>query len=162
MRQPAIIFDRDGTMASVAFTAPKSGAGDAAWANFNASIRFDAPVPVVVALWHSIRPGVARIMVSGRDGAQAPAMRDWMHKNGIFPDAFFHRPAGDRRVDSVVKAQILVEKIMPRWDVRFAVDDRPQVVDMWRAHGIHVMQVTDPRIVPRIAIASVQMQHNVV
>lgn len=151
MRQ-CVIFDRDGTLASIALTAPDKGAGNDAWANYNASIRFDAPVPKVVALWHAIPLGVDRIVVSGRDGAFAPAMRDWMNKHGIHPTAFFHRPAGDRRVDSVVKAQILDELILPRWDVQFVVDDRPQVVEMWRSRGIRVIQVTDPVIPPPITL----------
>jgi hypothetical protein len=147
MKPPAIIFDRDGTLFSV------DGPTDhhnATWANFNARIRFDAPVPVVHGLWHAIRPGVARIVVSGRDGAFYRAMLDSLTKHGICPDAFYMRPAGDRRLDSIVKAEILDWLILPFYDVRYAVDDRPQVVDMWRSRGIPVLQVTDPKIDPPI------------
>lgn len=147
MRPPCVIFDRDGTLFSV--YGPTND-NDQTWENYNARIRFDAPVPVVHGIWHAIRPGVARIVVSGRDGAFAHHMRDSFAKHGIVPDAFFHRPAGDKRRDSLVKAQILDECIAPRWDVRCVIDDRPQVVEMWRSRGIHVVTVTDPIIQPPI------------
>lgn len=147
MKRRAVLFDRDGTLFSV------DGPTDhhnATWQNYNSRIRFDAPVPVVHALWHAIAPGIDRIVVSGRDGAFRPAMLDSMAKHGIVPDAFFQRAVNDRRVDSVVKAQILDDLILPRWDVLYVVDDRPQVVDMWRGRGFPVLQVVDPKIDPPI------------
>jgi hypothetical protein len=149
--RPAVIFDRDGTLFSVDGPTDQSSV---TWANYNARIRFDAPVPMIHALWHAIRPGVDRIVVSGRDGAFAHAMRDSFAKHGIVPDAFFHRRANDHRRDSIVKEEILDGLILPRWDVRFVVDDRQQVVDMWRSRGIPVLQVTDPKISPPILTRS--------
>ena len=40
--------------------------------------------------------------------------------------------------------------IAPRFDVQFVVDDRQQVVDMWRSLGLRVVQVQDPGIMPSI------------
>lgn len=147
MRQPAAIFDRDGTLFSV--DGPTDD-NDVTWDNFNSSIRFDAPVPAVHGLWHSIRPGVARLVVSGRDGAFAHAMRDSFAKHDIVPDRFFHRRPGDHRKDHVVKAEILDRLILPHFDVLYVIDDRPTVVDMWRSRGLPVLQVTDPKITPPI------------
>lgn len=152
-RRQAVIFDRDGTLFSVDGPTDKS---DATWANYNARIRFDAPVPFVHWLWHHVRDGVDRIVVSGRDGAFERAMRDSFAKHGIHPDAFFHRAPNDRRMDSIVKAEILDRDILPRWDVILVVDDRQQVVDMWRSRGIHVIQVVDPKIDPPILRCTAQ------
>lgn len=58
MLQPCVIFDRDGTLYSV--DGPTDN-NNQSWANYNARIRFDAPVPIVHALWHAIRPGIARV-----------------------------------------------------------------------------------------------------
>ena len=147
MRQLAVIFDRDGTLFSVDGPTDHN---DATWANYNARIRFDAPVPLVHGLWHAIRPGVAKIVVSGRDGAFQRAMRDSFAKHDIFPDAFFCRRPNDRRVDSIVKEEILDTRIVPNFQPVYVIDDRPQVVEMWTRRGLPVLQVTDPKIDPPI------------
>jgi len=89
-------------------------------------------------------------MVSGRDGEFRVPMTDCNHKWGIVPDAFFMRTPGDRRQDSIVKEEILDTLILPRWDVVYVIDDRPQVVEMWRRRGFSVLQVVDPKILSLI------------
>ena len=148
MRRPAVLVDRDGTLASV--DGPADRAGNDVWEDYNNRIRFDPIVPLIGGLWNAIRPGIDKIVVSGRDGAFEWAMRDWFHKYNLVPDAFFMRTPNDRRKDSIVKAEILDTLILPRWDVLFVIDDRPSVVDMWRSRGISVLQVTDPKIIAPI------------
>lgn len=156
MKQPAVIFDRDGTLASVAFTAPTTKNNDD-WRNYNASLPFDAPVPIVAGLLRSIRPGVTRIMTSGRmegdwagDLRRRWAMRDWLNKHALPIDHLYMRRGGDQRADSIVKREMYLNLIEPIFDVRFVVDDRPQVCDGWRELGLPVLQVTDPVILPPI------------
>lgn len=139
-RRPAVIFDRDGTLAQINRDWPESGD----WASYNAAIPFDNPVPAVVALTRAVRPDIDVIVVSGRDGAHALAMRAWLDKHEVRYDRFFMRRPGDRRRDSVVKAEILDHLIAPRWRVLYAVDDRPQVIEMWRSRRIPVLAVTNP------------------
>jgi len=147
MLPPCTIWDRDGTLFSVDGPGENS---DVTWPEFNARIPFDPPVPLIHGLWHAVRPGIARIMVSGRDGEFAPRMRDSNAKHGIVPDAFFQRRPGDRRKDSIVKLEILDRFILPHWRVLLVIDDRQQVVDAWRSRGLHVLQVVDPKILPPI------------
>lgn len=156
-RQPAIIFDRDGTLASVKYIAPTTR-DDGAWAAFNAALPFDAPVPEIVALCRSIRPGVTRIMTSGRMAGDRPgdvhrwyAMRAWLDKHNIPIDLLFMRDGGDTRRDSIVKAEMYRRHIEPYYDVRYVVDDRPEVCDMWESLGLQVLRVVDPDIEPPIA-----------
>jgi hypothetical protein len=42
------------------------------------------------------------------------------------------RRTGDRRKDSVVKRQMYERTVAGKYDVLFVLDDRNQVVDMWR------------------------------
>jgi hypothetical protein len=149
MRQPAVIFDRDGTLASCPLR--PTDRTNASWAAFNAAMVFDPIVPTVVGLLQSVRPGVARIMVSGRAAGDWPGdrrrrfqMGDWIAKHDLPIDHLFMREGGDFRQDSEVKHEILHRDILPHFDVLFAVDDRPQVIDVWRTHGIPVLQVRDP------------------
>lgn len=162
----AIIFDRDGTLAavhngpshSVTDTGDYRRASDSDWAQFNASIRFDAPVPEVVALLRSVRPGVVRIMVSGRAEGGHPgdrrlrfAMQDWIDKYELPIDLLIQREGGDKRLDSVVKEDILVNKILPFYNPVVAVDDRPAILEVWKKFGIHTIQVFNPGTLPPIA-----------
>lgn len=149
MRKPAIIFDRDGTLASCPLR-PDDRSGEA-WREFNAAMVFDPIVPRVAAILRSIRPGVARIMVSGRSRGDHPGdlsrwfqMKDWIAKHDLPIDHLYMRAGGDHRRDSIVKEEILDTYILPTFDVRYVIDDRPQVVEMWQRRGFPVLQVTDP------------------
>ena len=155
MKQSAVIFDRDGTLASC-FKRPVNRTG-AEWEEFNACLPFDSPVPMVCGLLKSVRPSVARIMVSGRSEGDWPgdrrrrfAMQDWIAKHHLPIDYLFMRSGGDRRKDSVVKHEILHVMILPHFDIKFAIDDRLEVAQVWRDHGIYVIDVTDPDIPPLI------------
>lgn len=158
-RPLAIILDRDGTLASV-HCGPEKGAKDADWAAFNASIRFDRPVPLVVGLLRAIRPGVIRIMVSGRSEGDHPgdrrrrfAMQDWIVKHQLPIDYLFMRCGGDKRLDSIVKEEILLRDILPRFNPVVAVDDREVICQTWEKYGISVVRVNNPGELPMIGEA---------
>ena len=136
MKQKAVIFDRDGTLASVKYIAPQTRNNED-WAAYNAALPFDSPVPVVAGLLHSIRPGVLRIMTSGRMEGDWPGdrrrrfqMKSWLHKHNLPIDILLMRSGGDTRRDSIVKREIYETAIEPICDVCYVVDDRPQVCDM--------------------------------
>lgn len=155
-KQPAVIFDRDGTLASVDWCKPDDRDGES-WRVYNAALPFDAVVPHVAALLRSIRPGVTRIMTSGRAEGDWPGdrrrrflMQGWLDKHDLPIDLLLMRSGGDMRRDSIVKREMYLDLIEPFYDVRVIVDDRPQVVEMWRSLGLHVIAVTDPVIDPNI------------
>lgn len=163
MERPlAIIFDRDGTLASVHNGPMKdfsknSKEDKAQWAAFNAALPFDAVVPEIAAILHAVRPGVVRIMVSGRAEGDWPGdrrrrfmMKDWIAKHNLPIDHLFMRTGGDQRRDSVVKEEILLRDILPNWNPVIAVDDREEVCEVWRRYKIHVIKVTNPGELPPI------------
>ncbi len=53
----------------------------------------------------------------------------------------FQRKHGDSRKDDVVKEEIFWDRIADRYNVKLAVDDRAQVVEMWRRIGVECWQV---------------------
>lgn len=157
MKPLAIILDRDGTLASVHNAPVKGDKSKSSWAAFNAALPFDAPVPEIVALVQSVRPEVVRIVVSGRAEGDWPgdrrrrfAMQDWLHKHQIPYDHLFMRTGGDTRRDSVVKEEILLRDILPNWNPVVAVDDRLEVISVWRKYNIYTVQVTNPGELPPI------------
>lgn len=163
-RQLATIWDRDGTMASC-HNGPKKNTAQKGskedndnWAAFNAAMVLDAVVPQVAALLHSVRPGVARIMVSGRAAGDKKGetfrfwqMWMWIHKHQLPIDLLFMRAAGDKRVDSEVKHEILHCDILPKFQPMVAVDDRFEVLQVWRDHDIFTIAVKNPGTLPPIA-----------
>lgn len=54
---------------------------------------------------------------------------------------FLMRKHGDDRKDSIVKQEMYDNEIKGKYEVDFVLDDRQQVVDMWRANGLTCLQV---------------------
>lgn len=81
------------------------------------------------------------VVMSGRDeGKCRTATEAWLERHGIYHDWLIMRPAGDVRNDAVVKNELFENYVAKWWDVKFALDDRDRVVDMWRAKGIKTLQ----------------------
>jgi hypothetical protein len=81
------------------------------------------------------------IITTGRDGVCEEATRKWLGDHGVYFDDFYIRKAGDFRKDNIIKSEIYMDHIRPKYDVKFVIDDRDQVVEMWRSLGLRVLQV---------------------
>jgi predicted kinase len=129
---PAWIVDVDGTLALMADRSPY------AWHR----VGEDAPNPPVVELVRALRAaGNAILVVSGRDGVARAATLAWLDRHEIPHDLLLLRARGDARRDSVVKREIFDRRIRHVWQVRGVLDDRDQVVRMWRHLGLTCAQV---------------------
>jgi len=53
------------------------------------------------------------------------------------------RKTGDSRKDSIVKREIFEEHIKGKYRIQFVLDDRNQVVEMWRQLGLTCLQVAE-------------------
>ena len=53
------------------------------------------------------------------------------------------RKTGDNRKDCIVKRELFDAHIKDKYYIDFILDDRNQVVNMWRELGFTVMQVAD-------------------
>jgi predicted kinase len=94
----------------------------------------------LVRLLHA--DGYAIIIMSGRSDACMFETEMWLRDNDIPYDDIFMRPFGDKRKDSTIKEELFWNNVAPNWDVRFALDDRQQVVDHTRdVLKIPVLQV---------------------
>lgn len=83
------------------------------------------------------------IFVSGREDKYMPQTIDWLNKHGMVWEALYMRKSGDNRKDCIVKEEIYKTKIEPNYNVHFVLDDRNQVVEMWRSLGLTCLQVAD-------------------
>jgi hypothetical protein len=146
VRQPAVIFDRDGTLFQIEREFVECDKPD--WASFNAALVFDNPVERIVALTHALRPDIKVLITSGRSEEFRPQMIASLTKHRVNYDRVFMRHLRDQRRDDVVKRELFLNEISPHYDVLFVVDDRPIVCDMWREIGLPLLQVTQPDDVP--------------
>lgn len=85
------------------------------------------------------------IGLSGRDETFRDVTTNWWRDKDIPFTAFFMRPAGDKRMDALVKYDLFKEHIEPHYNVLAAFDDRPQVIRMWETIGVPVLNVADGR-----------------
>lgn len=87
------------------------------------------------------------IIVSGRDSDCREETEEWLWANGISYDQLHMRPAdakdhhGNKLPDYVVKHNLFNEHIRGQFNVRIVLDDRDQVVELWRRMGLKCLQV---------------------
>ena len=81
------------------------------------------------------------IIVSGREDSCKPETEQWLQDNHIPYDELHMRKTDDKRDDRIVKKDIFDTWIKNRYNVKFVLDDRNRVVEMWRSLGLKVLQV---------------------
>lgn len=83
------------------------------------------------------------IILSGREDSCRAETEAWLEKHVVPYNFIFMRKAGDHRKDSIIKEEIYRTAIEGNFDVRFVLDDRDQVVQMWRSIGLQCFQVAE-------------------
>ena len=129
---PAIMVDIDGTMALMAGRSPYD----------LSQVGTDWPNPPVFQAVHAAASaGIAVVYCSGREEVSRKATGEWLAHHGAPCGPLFMREEGDNRKDFIVKRELFDAYIREEYDVRYVLDDRKQVVDMWRSIGLTVFQV---------------------
>lgn len=83
------------------------------------------------------------IVVSGREDSCRELTINWLKKHMIDYHHLYMRKKGDMRKDRVVKREIYEGHIKDLYSVLFVLDDRNQVVEMWREIGLKCLQVQE-------------------
>lgn len=83
------------------------------------------------------------ILCSGRKDEYRKQTERWLQKNAIKFDHLFMRKTDDSRKDAIIKKEIYENHIKGKYNVLFVLDDRNQVVDMWRSLGLTCLQVAE-------------------
>jgi predicted kinase len=131
----AWVVDVDGTLALMSTSAGARSPFD--WHR----VAEDTPNPAVVDLVRALDVETSIVVMSGRDESCRELTEKWLAAHGVPYEALFMRPAGDVRKDSIVKRELFERYVAPRWAVRGVIDDRRQVVEMWRGMGLMCAQV---------------------
>lgn len=88
--------------------------------------------------------GYSVILCSGRDDTYKDVTVQWLNDNGVKFHEIHMREGGDKRKDWIVKRELFDAHIRDRFNIHFVLDDRDQVVNMWRNDlGLKVLQVAE-------------------
>jgi hypothetical protein len=134
-RPHAVLVDLDGTLAKMADRSPFD------WDRVDE----DTAHQDVIDLVNTLRDAGAEIIfVSGRDARAYKRTRAWLVQHvgewtSLSP--LLMRAEYDMRKDSIVKEEIYRQEILGRYNVWMVLDDRDQVVEMWRLLGLRTLQV---------------------
>lgn len=132
-----VIFDLDGTLACIGDRSPYDGKSCHV-DTVNQSVRW-----LISAAQKTLRnngSGNKAFILSGRNGDSRPETMQWLKDNSIQYDDLFMREPGDNRKDSIIKKELYEKHIEGKYNVIFIVDDRDQMVDLWRSMGITCLQ----------------------
>lgn len=132
-KEEAIIVDVDGTLAHIVNGRSPYDAANAM------EDELDDAVSVITAMAYG--HGYKVIILTGRSAEHKQVTIDWLKENGVEYDEIYTRASGDNTKDAIVKRDIYQRFIAPRYKVKFVLDDRNQVVDMWRELGLKCLQV---------------------
>lgn len=83
------------------------------------------------------------IICSGRDAVCRPETEAWLEAHSVRYHALYMRPEGSKEKDSVLKEWMYRSHIQGKYNVLYVLDDRNQVVEMWRRLGLRCLQVAD-------------------
>lgn len=130
----AVLVDLDGTLAHMVDRGP-----------YDFTRVGDDELDEVVAdlVRQAKHSGHVIIVMSGRDDMCLQDSKQWLHRHGVPCDLLLMRATGDKRKDSIVKAELFDAYVAGKFDVVYVLDDRNQVVEMWRQRGLKVLQVAD-------------------
>lgn len=90
--------------------------------------------------------GAEIVFLSGRNESCRELTEEWIKNNltGVGSTVeLYMRPKEDTRKDCDVKSDLYFENVFPKYDVIAVLDDRDQVVKMWRSLGLRTYQVAD-------------------
>lgn len=141
-KRKAIIVDLDGTLANCShrlhFINRSDGQKD--WDSFYKHLVYDKRINRVADLVEQLADiyDTDILIVTGRPSHTKDDTQDWLfinYERVIDHYELFMREDGDHRPDYVVKKEIYEKYIRDNYDVVAVLEDRTQVVKMWRNKG---------------------------
>lgn len=143
-RPQAIIVDLDGTLCNLDnrlhHVRPPAGVKKN-WKGFFDDLEHDIPHEGVATIVRKFEGSDVKVVfASGRPDDFARKTTAWLEKFGFPSRELYMRCRGDHREDFVAKEIILDFEILTRYTPLFFIDDRQQVIDLWRRRGFVALQ----------------------
>lgn len=132
----AIIIDIDGTLANIDHRLHHMKKAKKDWAAFNREIVNDSINNWCLQIVDKFHYTHEIILCSGREDRYRNETLAFLKKYNVPYSLLLMRNRNDFRKDCIIKEIIYEFEIKARANILFAVDDRKQVVDLWRKHGL--------------------------
>jgi len=139
----AIICDLDGTLCNIDHRLQYVKQKPKDWKGFFEGIQNDTPNMWCYLLVDAFKNKKALVFASGRSDDYMKATKEWLEKYGLPTNRLYMRCRGDFRQDYIAKEIILDFEILTRYEPIFFIDDRQQVVDLWRRRGFVALQCSE-------------------
>lgn len=141
LKPKALICDLDGTLCNIDHRLKWMKTEKKHYPQFFAGIKDDTVNEWCRDLLTNFSSSHSVVLCSGRGKEYYDMTYEWLVKNEInYFDRLLMREKGDFRKDNIVKEIILDFEILTRYEPYFMIDDRQQVVDMWRKRGYTCLQ----------------------
>jgi putative acid phosphatase of HAD superfamily subfamily IIIB len=145
-KKPAVIVDLDQSLINNEHRQHFMQGDTKRWASFFDAMRDDTVYPEVKLIVDLIfrHTEIAVLLVTGRPSHLHGVTLQNLHDLEINFTALIMRAQNDNRADAEVKLDMLEGIKSMGFDPLFVIDDRPEVVHMWRSQGIRCLQC-DPK-----------------
>lgn len=154
MAMPCVIFDLDGTLADTRHRLHFIEKTPKDWQGFFNACKDDIPCASVVSLFHMLQGQLPIFICSGRPASHRAVTIEWLTAHRVYPASMYMRPEKDFRPDTIVKKEMLGTIRGIGYEPEFAVEDRPEVVDMWRENNVPCFVVDQAPWVPQLQRAA--------
>jgi len=131
----AFILDIDGTLAL--------NLGKRDYYDLSTVLNDDPHTDIITIANALKKAGHTIIIVSGRDDVSKEDTILWLNSHGVLFDEIYMRKTGDVRKDWIIKEEFYNRHLKNKYAIKGVIDDRPQVVRMWRRIGMTALQIND-------------------
>lgn len=139
-----ILCDIDGTLANCDHRRHWVKSKPRNWPAFEAQMCNDTLIEPVAITIKALFAASHNILLCSARGEQSRVITEqWLSKHDIPYSSLYMRKEGDYRDDQIVKTELLAQIRSDGWNPIFVFDDRPKVIDAWRAAGLFVFNVGD-------------------
>lgn len=136
----AYFFDLDGTLANLDHRLNHIQGEVKNWRAFFKAVEFDTVIEPLQRLFWDLSNHTDCIIVSGRSDECREETEAWLYVNELNFSQLYMRKEGDHRPDHEIKKELLEQAKADGWEPILFIDDRKQVVDMWRSLGYTCLQ----------------------
>lgn len=136
-----VLVDLDGTVLNNEHRQHFMQGANKRWGAFFDAMKHDGVYPEVRFLVDLIfmHSKVEVILVTGRPSQYHGMTLESLHNNGVNYSALIMRAQTDNRPDAYVKRDMLAGIVHMGFKPILAIDDRPEVVQMWRQSGVRTL-----------------------